>query len=772
MRKWVGHALSRVEDVPLLRGAGRYVGDIVRSDELHVAFLRSPEAHAQLVSIDASTALSHRGVVAVYTGRDAPSTPMPPFLWDLPPAELMRGLEVRTQDHDQHLLAIDRVRYVGEPLAMVIANDRYLAEDALELLDVEYEPLPPVVGLATDSMSVEVLHDGWNDNIAVDLTVRKGDAAAAIASASHVIRERFEIQRQAGIPLEGRGAIAEFDRDTRILTVWSSTQNVHPLQRAIARLTGIAVESVRVVAPDVGGGFGTKGVLYPEELLLAWASLRLGRPLKWIEDRVEHMQSSIHARDQRHEITIALDGEGHIVALDDQFDVDAGAYNPLGIVIPYNSISHLMGPYRVPNFVARAVVHVTNKTPMAPYRGAGRPEAVFAMERALDRASKELGIDPFELRMRNMVTAEEMPFDVGIRYRDTVPIVLDGGDYPEALRQARKLIEAPKSGAPKDKAIGVGVAAYVEGTAIGPFEGALVRVQGDGRVSVATGAASQGQGHRTSFAQVCADALGVPPDQVDVVGGDTSAIRYGWGTVASRSAVTAGNAVARASDEVRAKIRRVASEALEVDEDDIEIDNGMVQPAGAPDRAVPLAHLVAGLQPGTPLFKDIGAGLEATAYFEPPTVTWASGVHAVRVEVDRETFEVHILDYAVVHDCGRIINPIIVDGQIHGGVAQGIGAALLEEMVYDSEGQLRTGTFMDYLLPGSLEVPQVRVQHRETPSPSNPLGLKGMGEGGAIPAPAAVANAVEDALADEDVVIRKTPISPDYLFKLITERGK
>ncbi|MEA2498670.1 MAG: aerobic carbon-monoxide dehydrogenase large subunit [Actinomycetota bacterium] len=769
MTRWIGRPLSRVEDDALIRGAGSYIGDISRPGERHVVFARSSEAHAKIVSIDTSEVRAHPGVLAVFTASEVPKTPMPPFLWDLPPAELMSGLEVETQDHDQHLLATDRVRYVGEPIAMIVATDRYVAEDALEVLEIEYESLEPVVAPTGDSGPL--LHDGWKNNVAVRLTVRKGDASGVTASAAHVVRDTFEIQRQAGIPLEGRGAIAEYDADKSALTLWSSTQNVHPLQKAVSRITGVPVEQIRVIAPDVGGGFGTKGVLYPEDLLLAWAALHSAFPLKWIEDRVEHMQGSIHARDQKHRIALAFDADGRIVALQDDFDVDAGAYNPLGIVIPYNSITHLMGAYRVPNFAATATVHVTNKTPMAPYRGAGRPEAVFAMERIMQRAARQMDIDPIELRLRNMVTAEEMPFEVGIPYRDARPIVLDGGDYPGALREAHRHLGATKGEAKPGTVVGTGVAAYVEGTAIGPFEGARVRVEADGRVSVGTGAASQGQGHRTSFAQVCAEVLGVRPDQVDVLGGDTAAIRYGWGTVASRSAVTAGNAVAQAARQVREKICRVAAEALNVDQSEIEIEDGIVRPALAPDRAVPLADLVAGLQPGTPLFKDIGAGLEATEYFEPPTVTWASGVHATRVQVDLGTYEVRVLDYVVVHDCGRIINPMIVDGQIHGGVAQGIGAAFLEEMIYDSDGQLRTGTFMDYLLPTALDVPNITTIHHETHSPGNPLGLKGMGEGGAIPAPAALANAVEDALSDHDIVIRRTPITPDYLYGLLTQPG-
>jgi carbon-monoxide dehydrogenase large subunit len=544
---------------------------------------------------------------------------------------------------------------------------------------------------------------------------------------------------------------------------------VHPLQKAVASYLDVPVERVRAIAPDVGGGFGTKAVLYPEELLVAYAAWHLRRPVKWIEDRVEHLQSAIHARDQRHDIALALDSEGHILALEDRFNVDAGAFNPLGIVIPYNSIAHLMGPYRVPSLHAEARVYVTNKTPTAPYRGAGRPEAVFAMERIIDRAARALDMDPVDLRMRNLVTEQEMPYAAGIPYRDARPIVLDSGDYPESLSQARSLITGPSDRTPSPRAsVGVGYAMYVEGTAIGPFEGAVVRVEANGRVSVATGAASQGQGHRTVFAQICADALDVSPLDVDVTGGDSGRIRFGWGTVASRSLVVAGNAVSSAADEVRTKLLRAASEILEVAPEDLAIADGVIAPLGAPAQGIAVKELAASVRPGTRGFRDLGAGLEATVYYEPPTVTWANGVHAARVAVDRETHEVEVLDYVVVHDCGRIVNPMIVDGQVHGGVAQGIGGALYEEIVHDEDGQLRTATFMDYLLPTSQEMPPLLLTHLETPSPLNPLGLKGVGEGGAIPVPAAVANAVEAALHDTGVVIRRTPISPDYLYALVT----
>jgi carbon-monoxide dehydrogenase large subunit len=485
--------------------------------------------------------------------------------------------------------------------------------------------------------------------------------------------------------------------------------------------------------------------------------------MKWIEDRLEHMQSAIHAREQEHEIEVAFDERGEILALRDRVRVDCGAYNPLGLVIPYNTVAHLMGPYRVPSFEATAEAIITTKVPTAPYRGAGRPEAVFAVERSLDRAAAALGLDPVELRLRNLVRPEDMPFDAGIRYRDGEPLVLDGGDYPAILRRAAELLDwdGVERGERDGRLIGRGVGFYVEGTGMGPYEGALVRVMPDGRVSVRTGACSQGQGHETVFAQVCADHLGVHPDDVDVVVGDTLGLEKGWGTVASRSAVVAGSAIAGATDTVREQALRLAGELLEIDPADLRIAAGRIEVAGAPARSLALREVVEAAE-------GRGEPLVATTYFEPPTVTWAAGAHAAVVAVDPETGVVEVLRYVVVHDCGREINPMIVEGQVRGGVAQGIGSALYEEVHYDEDGQLLNGTLADYLVPTFAEIPTIELASMETPSPRNPLGVRGVGEGGAIGPPAVIANAVEDALAGRGAaVVRRTPLSPSYVRSLL-----
>jgi carbon-monoxide dehydrogenase large subunit len=768
--RWVGRSVRRVEDDRLLRGGGRFVADLSRPGQLHAHFVRSPLARARIADIDASKAIELPGVAGVYTHEHVPAGPMPPFLWDSPPAKLVGALQPELRPCHPPLLPADEARFAGQAVAVLLAEDRYLAEDAAELVEVDYQPLEAVTDAraALDRLA-PVLHDGWDSNVAVRFEVRKGDAAAALDRADLVVRERFEVQRQAGLPLETRGALAEWDGAR--LTLWSSTQNAHPLRRAMSRVAGLDPEKVRVVAPDVGGGFGVKGVLYPEDLLVGLLALRTGRPVKWIEDRAEHLRSAIHAREQVHQVELGMTGDGRIVALRDQIVVDCGAFNPLGLVIPYNTIAHLMGPYRVPHLEAVATGVITNKTPTAPYRGAGRPEAVFAVERALELAARALDADPLEVRLRNLVRPDEMPFTAGIPYRDGEPLVLDGGDYPRALRRAAELVDYAGVRAAGVEAgrwrIGVGLACYVEGTGIGPFEGAAVAVGLDGRVTVQTGACSQGQGHATVLAQVCADHLGVAPEDVTVVGGDTAGIDRGWGTVASRSAVVAGSAVAAAAAAVRERVLEIAGDLLEAAPDDLRVEGARVVTAGAPERGLGLGEVARAAAAG-------GSALAATEYFEPPTVTWANGAHAAVVDVDRDTGEVRVLRYGVVHDCGRVINPVIVDGQVRGGVAQGIGGALYEELTYDEEGQLTSGTLADYLVPTAGEVPRIDLEHMETPSPLNPLGLRGVGEGGAIPGPAVIANAVEHALRGGgstpgglDPVIRRTPLSPAHVRSLI-----
>jgi carbon-monoxide dehydrogenase large subunit len=764
--RWVGQSLLRREDDKLLRGQGRFVADIDMPELAHMVFVRSPFAHAIVRGIDARSALALPGVIAVLEPDDLPAGALPPFLWDTPPEKLMRDLQPQLRSCHPPLLAT-RALYAGQAVAIVIAENQYIAEDAAELVDVDYEPLHPVVTIEEAiAPGATIVHEDWDDNVAMRFAVVKGDdIETALRDAAVVVRERFSIQRQTGLPIETRGAVAAFDSETEQLTLWSSTQNAHPLRRAMSGVSGLPPERVRVVAPDVGGGFGIKGVLYPEDLLVGLAAMRLGRPMKWVEDRLEHMQSAIHAREQEHDIEVGFNERGDIVGLRDLVRVDCGAYNPLGLVIAHNTIAHLMGPYRVPSFEATAEAVITTKVPTAPYRGAGRPEAVFAVERSMDRAARELGLDPVQLRLRNLVRPEDMPFDAGIRYRDGEPLVLDGGDYPSVLRRASELVgwDTIERGEHDGRLVGRGVGCYVEGTGMGPYEGAVVGVGTDGRVTVRSGACSQGQGHETIFSQVCADHLGVHPDAIDVIVGDTTGLEKGWGTVASRSAVVAGSAIADAAVIVHDQALRVAAELLEIDPADLRIADGRVVVVGAPGRTLALHEVAEAAE-------ERGEPLLATTYFEPPTVTWACGAHAAVVAVDPETGQVEILRYVVVHDCGREINPMIVAGQVRGGVAQGIGAALYEELLYTEDGQLQNATLMDYLVPTAAEIPPIVVDSFETPSPRNPLGVRGVGEGGAIGPPSAIANAVEDALAGRTTaVVRRTPLTPSYVRSLLAE---
>jgi carbon-monoxide dehydrogenase large subunit len=502
-------------------------------------------------------------------------------------------------------------------------------------------------------------------------------------------------------------------------------------------------------------------------------ALRAQQPVKWIEDRREHFWASIHARDQTHAIELAADADGRLLGVRDRFVVDIGAYNPLRLVSGANTVAHLVGPYRVPAVEVEAQVLTTTKTTAAPYRGAGRPEAVWAMERGLDRLARAAGLDPIEVRRRNTLTAAEMPWDTGMLYRDGQPLVYDSGDHLGCLERALQLVgydgfrDRQRRAWEAGEYLGLGVAGYVEGTGIGPFEGARVQVDASGKVVVYTGACSQGQGHETVFAQICAEALGVGFEDVSVIAGDTAGLPYGWGTVASRSTVVAGSAVRDAASAVRDKALRVAADLLEVSASDVVLSDGVLSVAGAAARSVSLREVARACAPQHALAVGREPGLEAEAHFRPETVTYANGLHAAVVRLDVETGAVSILRYVVVHDCGRVVNPLLADGQIRGGVAQGIGGALYEELVYGDGGELLTASLLDYPVPRAAEIPSIDLDHLESPSPRNPLGVKGLGEGGAIPGPALLANAIEDALQPFGVVINQAPMTPARLHALI-----
>ena len=770
-----GRPLTRNEDPRLLRGEALFVDDVELPGLLHAAFLRSPHAHARILGIDVTAAKTRAGVLAVYTAQDLGAYWQPgPLLVPPPP---IAGMEFHQRC--QVPLARDKVRHVGEPVVMVVAESRYIAEDALGDITIEWEMLAAVgdleAALAPGSVRV---HDDLASNVAAKARQARGDYAAAVAKAHRVIARRFTYDRGASIPMETRGVVAQWDPRADRLTVWDTTQAPVVIRNGLASMLGLSERQVRVVAPNIGGGFGPKMMMfYPEEVLVPWVAIRLGRPVKWIEDRLEHFFSTTHERSQIHDAEIALDAQGRILGVRDVFLHDTGAYDPYGLTVPINSQCTLLGCYVVPAYDSTFTAVFTNRTLVTPYRGAGRQHGVFVMERLLDIAARELGIDLAEIRRRNFIPADAFPYDQNVIYQDFTRLSYDSGNYAPILEKALAAIgyehflreEQPKARA-EGRALGLGLVCYVEGTGIGPYEGARVQVQSSGRISLATGIGSQGQGHGTTLAQVVAQQLGVDIRDIDVTTGDTDQFYWGVGTFASRGAVVAGSATHAAAKLVRAKILKTAAQHFECAEEDLVLAGGRVHIAGVEERTIKLGAL-AGLAnpmrgavtPGTE------PGLEATSYFGPASGATASGVHAMIVEVDAETLRPTIRDYVVVHDCGVVINPLILAGQIHGGVAQGIGNAFFEKLAWDDQGQLLNASLADYLLPTALDVPRMVLDHTVTPSPLNPLGVKGAGEAGAIPVGALFAQALEDALQlpAKGIEILEIPLSPSRLWELL-----
>ncbi len=768
--RYFGEPIPRSEDPRLLTGQGLFVDDVQLPGMVHAAVLRSPHAHARILRIDVSRALAHPDVLLVLTHADLPPRLQQPLPRLIPHPDLKHH-------KTQYALAPDKVRHVGEPVALVVATSRYAAEDALEQIEVVYEPLPAVVDLLEAAEGRPALvHEDIGTNVAAHSIQRVGDYEAARAQADLVIRERFVVDRGTAAPMETRGVVADWNPRTRQLTVWDSTQAPIRIRNYLSELLELPLKDVRVIAPDIGGGFGPKIMMcYPEEVLVPLAAMRLGRPVKWIEDRREHFTATNHERTQIHDAEIALTRDGRILGVRTVFLHDAGAYIPYGLIIPIVAECTLPGPYKVPNYHAEFKAVFTNKTITSPYRGAGRPHGVFVMERLLDLAARELGMDRAEIRQKNFIQPHEFPYDVGLIYQDGAPLVYDSGNYPEVLRVALEAIgyaswpEEKERYRQEGRRVGLGFAVYVEGTGIGPYEGCRITVEPSGKVIVATGVGTQGQGHFTAFAQIVADALGVDVRDVHVVTGDTGAFGWGTGTFASRAAVVAGNAVYLAAQAVRQKALTVAATLLEASPEDLELVGGRVQVRGAPSRSLSLGEVARAADPlrGTIPPEWEGPGLEATRYFAPPRGSFASGAHAALVEVDPETCQLRFLRYVIVHDCGTVINPLILEGQIHGGTAQGIGGAFYERLVYDEQGQLLTGSFVDYHIPTAMEIPDFEVHHVETPSPLNPLGTKGAGEAGVIPVPALVAQAIEDAFDDLDLRITTMPLHPEALFQLL-----
>lgn len=768
-KSYIGAPIRRREDVRFLTGKATFVDDVKVKNALHAAVLRSSHAHARIKGLDTSRALSIPGVVAVFTFEDiAPcALGIPMRLKPLPGFERFLQLP----------LAQNKVRYVGEPVAVAVAESRYLAEDALDVIEVTYEALPPVVDLWSALRDQNLIHEASGTNLASRYTISLGDIEGAFSHADYTRKEHFRVHRHTGNPLETRGIVASYDGGKGELTVWGPTKVTFFVREVLSRFMNISEHKIHIIEPDVGGGFGIRGEFYPEDFLIPFASVKLERPVKWIEDRREHLMTANHSRQVEFEIEIAAGRDGTFVGMRAWIYADMGAYiRPNGGVVPANSATFLRGPYDIPNFECHVHAVMTNKTGVGSFRAPGRYESAFARERLVDMVARDLNLDPVELRRKNLIRREQMPYSAGKLAPGEEPTVYDSGDFHATLNRAleESSYESLKHLNGRFQAgryHGLGIACYVESTGHGPYEGARVAIKGSNNVAVYLGCTSLGQGHETAMAQICADGLGVPIESVSVFHGSTDLIPYSVGTFASRTTVMAGNALHLACQELKRKILLLASRYLGTAEANLEFTEGKIYRKGATGEnpLLDLDQLVQLAGPASPHSLD-EPGLEATAYFKMTRRTFTYGAHVAQVAVDPETGMVEVLRYLTVQDVGRCVNPLLVHGQTIGGAAQGIGGTILEELVYDENGQLLTTTFKDYLLPSSLDVPQIKsVVLEQAPSPLNPLGVKGAGEDGIIATGAALANAVAAALAPLGVEVRELPLSPDRVHGWIKE---
>ena len=759
---YIGSSVKRREDLPLLRGTAKYVGDIRRPGMVHAAVLRSSRAHARIAGIDAAAALAVPGVVGVLTAADMPGLKTIPMR-----TGIIEGLK-RSQ---QTPIATDRVRYVGDPVAVVVARDRYIAEDALELVEVLYEDLPAVTD-ARAAMAADAprLHDEVPGNVPADFEVDTGDVKRAFAESDLIIEETFETQRHAAVPLETRGLVAEYDEGRDILTMWGPTKMTHTNWRILSELSGLPKSAIHFIEPAVGGGFGARGEFYPEDFLVPFAAMHFRRPVCWIEDRSENLKATNQSREQSYRVRLGLRKDGTILAMEAEILFNMGGYTRTHGGLPVMASSAMLrGPLRIKNFHCHAYCVLTNKTPVGTYRSPGRYEANFVRERLVDMAARRLGMDPAELRRRNLIRPEEMPYDHGkhpFHY-----MVYDSGDLPGQLDAALghlgydELRQRCDEARAEGRAMGVGIGCFVETSGIGPWEYARVEVDNNGGVVLYSGVNSVGQGIATALSQIVADEMCVSIDDVRVVHGDTAQVPYGNGSNASRCTVMGGSAAVGACGKVKDKLLKLASAELEIDAGDLELADGRISVKGAPERGLDFAALAGLALPGPALAKGFTPGISEEDFFATDKRPFPYGVHMVAVEVDRETGMIDILDYLVMEDIGRKVNPMIVEGQMAGGLAQGIGGALLEEFVYDEHGQPQATSFMDYLMPTAMDVPPGRfISTEDFPSPNNPLGVKGAGEGGITAAGAALANAVSDALGVE---VTRLPLKPGYLMELM-----
>ncbi len=793
MSKYVGQRVKRTEDPRLIKGLAHYVDDVGLPETLHVVFVRSLYAHARINGVDASEALKAPGVVAVYTGKDVAEKIGP-----VPCASALPGLKVP----DYRVLAKDKALFVGHPIAAVVATDKYAARDAVDLISVEYEELPAVVDVEAAAKGGNVIHEKFGDNIAYKLTSGEGDIEAALKSADRIVTQKMVHQRLAPIAMEPRGVLARYFPGEEELTVWSSTQIPHLLRTQLALMIGIPENKLRVITPEVGGGFGSKLNVYAEEALLGWISMQLGKPVKWIESRRENMQATIHGRAQVGTVEIGCKNDGTITGLRYKVFADLGAYHQLLTpAIPTLTGLMLSGAYKIPAIQMNVTGVFTNKMATDAYRGAGRPEATYVVERAIDLVANELKMDPVEVRRKNFPGSDEFPFHTatGLDY--------DSGNYQAALDKAldlsgyQKLREEQKQARANGKLFGIGMSSYVEICALGPsqampaggWESATVRIEPTGKVTIMTGTSPHGQGQETSFAQIAADELGVDLNDVTVIHGDTAIVQYGIGTFGSRATAVGGTAVLVAIQKLKEKAAKIAAHILQADSSRLTFEGGRyflqaASAAGVSEPVVPVGQAPAGALPepategkssltiqeialaahvAKEIPPDTEPGLSATYFFEPKNFTFPFGTHICVVEIDKETGETKIVRYIAVDDCGKVINPLLVDGQVHGGIVQSIGQALYEEVVYDEQGQLVTGELMDYALPKASQLPWFETDRTETPSPVNPLGVKGVGEAGTIGATPAIVNAIVDALSPYGVKHVDMPVRPENVWKLI-----
>ena len=771
--KVLGRRVPRLEDPGLLRGRGRYLDDIRLPETAHAAFVRSPFPHAVLTSIDKSAALELDGVIAVYDFADL----RPHMTQDKLPVEFPSGVP-NAENAGPAVLVKDEAMYAGECVAIVIAESRHIAEDAASLVFTDWDPLPAAGDCkAALEPGAPTAYREADDNLMMEMVQEYGEVDAIFETAPNTYREEIWQHRGTAHPIECRGAVGRYDEISDVITLWSSTQMPNLAHSYIVKVLGLNENQIRVITPDVGGGFGPKFLFYSEELVVALAAKLCGRPVKWTEDRREHFVAAVQERDQYWEAEIALDNDGMILGVRGHLIHDHGAYTAQGITLPYNAAATIPGPYKVPNYRMRQSLVFTNKVPCAPVRGASHPQGTYVMERLMDRAARELGIERAELRDRNMIRGDEMPYKKPLKTRAGVNIEYDSGDFPKAMKMALDTCDYAGFNARRDAAraegryLGIGMSLGVKGTGRGPFEMATVRIGTSGKISVYTGAAPMGQSTRTMMAQVVAEHLGGDMDNVEVVAGDTQPIPMGMGGFGSRQAITAGSSAHIAAQEVRDKALKVAAHMLEASEEDLEIEGGQIMVRGT-DMKVSLgqvANAVAGT-PGYTLPGGVEPGMESTQRFLTDPLAYCYSAHCCEVEVDPETGGVEFKRYAIVHDSGNLMNPMIVEGQIQGGAAHGVGNALFEWMAYDEDAQPLTTNFGEYLLPTAPEMPGFDVSFMESPSPLNPLGVKGVGEGSTVPVAAAVASAVEDALSPFGVHIAEAPITPQRIVELIAEK--